>query len=487
MTLRRLGIAALWLVPSLYAVYLLTLGSFGLLRPVPPMGLVFNSMLRHLLTGRFDVAPVAIGYEAFVRDGKSYAYFGIFGALLRAPLLLWGSLDRTDITTLSMLVAVSLGWMCRLGALLTVGAQAPRSATATALVFIAILAAAMGGESIQFLRPSIYQEVITWAGTLGSAFVLLLVRLLLVPGARRTWLFSGMAVLGGLTLLTRPSTALGLYAALGLLLLVEFARAARGWHAALRALTMPRLLVPALILLAFVAAAGVVNMGRWGNPLVFMDMHLYAKSHTVFLDRIPRLERYGEFNLARIPFGLQYYLAPIWILRGADGHLLWQRHMLRLMEGVELPPGSFLLSDPATCLLAGFFLWRLARGRAGRVLDAPATTVALAGLAVPAMLMLAFIYFAHRYRVEFYPFLDAASFFGLVLLLREMPGRQRRWAPWLAVAAAVGAVVAHAALFAYLLTPLGPATDLDMSRGWLGLYRSVLEGGSGFLAHHVMP
>jgi hypothetical protein len=485
---RLAGIAALWLLPTLYACWIVTLGSFDVLRPAPPHGLVFNSMLSHLLAGRFDVDPAAIGEEAFVHDGRFYAYFGIFGALLRLPLLLSGGLDRADITTLSMLTAASLGWISRLGALLTVCAQAPRTAASRSLCAIVILSAALGGESIQFLRPSIYQEVITWASALASGFVFLLVRLLLVPCPRRTWLLCGMAGLAGLTLLTRPTTALGLYAALGLLLCVDLLRAARaGWRTALRVLLSPSLLAPSAILLFFAVAAGAVNMGRWGNPFVFMDMHLYAKSHTVYLDRIPRLERYGEFNVSRIPFGIQYYFFPVWMWQSGDGRLLWQDHMLRLTEDVELPPGSLILSDPVTCLLAAVFAWRFIRNLAGTVPNLWLAAASLLGLAVPGLLILMFVAYTHRYRMEFYPLLDSAACFGLAVLLREPLRRLRLWGAVLGAAGVIGIIVAHAALFAYLLTPLGPVTDLDMSRGWIGLYRSVLDGRQVRLDHHVMP
>src|SRR5689334_12300952 len=44
-------------------------------------GMIFNSMALHLLDGKFDVSPDAVGDEAFIRNGKTYAYFGIIPAL----------------------------------------------------------------------------------------------------------------------------------------------------------------------------------------------------------------------------------------------------------------------------------------------------------------------------------------------------------------------------------------------------------------------
>ncbi len=44
-------------------------------------GLAFNSMAEHLLAGRFDVDPQAIGAEGFDINGRTVSYFGIFCAL----------------------------------------------------------------------------------------------------------------------------------------------------------------------------------------------------------------------------------------------------------------------------------------------------------------------------------------------------------------------------------------------------------------------
>src|ERR1035441_8288016 len=70
----------------LYYGALITNGNFKLFWPTDE-GLTFNSMLEHLLHGRFDVDPEAIGNEGFLRDGRVYAYQGVFCALIRLPLL----------------------------------------------------------------------------------------------------------------------------------------------------------------------------------------------------------------------------------------------------------------------------------------------------------------------------------------------------------------------------------------------------------------
>ncbi len=62
----------------------------------PANGLVFNEMLVRLLHGRFDISPATIGDEAIVHGGRTYAYFGVFCALLRLPLVLTARLAWTS-------------------------------------------------------------------------------------------------------------------------------------------------------------------------------------------------------------------------------------------------------------------------------------------------------------------------------------------------------------------------------------------------------
>src|ERR1700733_14923317 len=108
--LRRRGtfgdVALLWLIPAgVYYSFLLTAGSTGMLAPVDH-GLTFNSMLLHMLHGRFDVDPATIGDEGYLRDGAVYAYFGIFPALFRALFLWLPNFATVDFPRIACLAAV---------------------------------------------------------------------------------------------------------------------------------------------------------------------------------------------------------------------------------------------------------------------------------------------------------------------------------------------------------------------------------------------
>src|SRR5260370_42632144 len=96
-----------------------SLGYPGFFAP-SPRGLTFNSMLLHLLNGSFDVDPQTIGDEGVLRNGLTYAYFGIAPALLRLPLVVFPDFANTDYSRLSCLAAVCVMAACKLAAVLTV-------------------------------------------------------------------------------------------------------------------------------------------------------------------------------------------------------------------------------------------------------------------------------------------------------------------------------------------------------------------------------
>ena len=218
--------ALLWLLPAvLYYGFLLTAGSSGLFAPVMH-GLTFNSMLLHLLHGQFDVDPAAIGDEGFVHAGATYAYFGVFPALFRAAFLWLPNFATTDFTRLGCVVAVTLMTLFKMLSALTVwrAADSRRDARLLVLLTVAILAS---GPQIEFLRPSIYQEVVLWDDAAAAAFVYLLLRGLTREEGFTPRLLAALATAAGICLLVRVSTALGLYVAFGLVWLRLAPAAAR--------------------------------------------------------------------------------------------------------------------------------------------------------------------------------------------------------------------------------------------------------------------
>jgi hypothetical protein len=66
-------------------VWMVTYGTWDLTRR-ETFGQFYDGQAHSLLDGQWDVDPLYIDFEAFVRDGKTYGYFGFVPALFRVPI-----------------------------------------------------------------------------------------------------------------------------------------------------------------------------------------------------------------------------------------------------------------------------------------------------------------------------------------------------------------------------------------------------------------
>ena len=480
------------LMAAIYYVFLAMDGSFNLSKPMElaARGMAFNSMLEHLLHGEFDVDPAAVAFEGVVRDGKTYIYFGILPALLRLPLLPTGALARLDVTGLYCALAATVALSFKLASVALINDNLPKSRLQALAFFVIILSLLLGGAQIQFLRGTVYVETLEWAGAISAAFVYCAVRGLIAKREFSTGLIAGMASLAGLALLTRVTTALALYVAVGLLLLVL------AWPSAgplgsrlgrfVRGLASKRTIVALTILLGFVTLSGIVNYGRWGDPLKLTgDPHTYI-GFVAAPGRLARLETYGVFNIERLWYGIVYYFLPIWTIVRPDGQFLFSEFETRILDGVETPPSSFLLSDPLLLVLGGAFLRRLPRLARERLLDLRIVAALMIGFLIPVFLILTFQYMAFRYRMEFYPLLEFSAFLGFYALCVN-PGQfsalsRSRLSLILIGSAGLGIVYSHFALFLHKISPPGnyrqSGTDTSVvspANGWVDYYHFCLR------------
>jgi hypothetical protein len=478
---------------ALYYAALITGFRFHFLQPVDPHGLTFNSMLEHLLHGRFDVDPKIVADEGFSRNGRVYAYFGIICALLRLPLLAIKGGMGIDVTTVSCLIAACLAGAMKLEAALFARRHVESSAMADAVFCLLLIYIVFGGAQVGYLQPTIYQEVVWWSVVFAAGFVYGAVRGLIL-GRFSASPLGWMAVAAGLALICRVTFGIGLYLALGLLLvtlLIADAMAASGPRAgrniAARLVAgafAPRLLLPALILLACAAVTGIVNYQRWGSATEFANYDEYI-SFFMHPERIASLKAYGLLNMARIPFALGYYFLPVWVLPGSGGALLFQSIQDRMFDVVELPPSSFFLTDLMPIALIVPLAWSLTRANTPKPVS-PSRFLALAtGLVVPWFLMLALVSLTYRYRMEFYPALDLFGFTGFYLSLKERgfltshPGMAR----WLAAATVVSVLSAHVLLFLYKMRMFGPSQIYLRE----GVFRAYYWGTLSALRHSGLP
>jgi hypothetical protein len=147
-----------------------------------------------------------------------------------------------------------------------------------------------------------------------------------------------------------------------------------------------------------------------------------------------------------------------------------------MLDGVEPPPSSFLLSDPLLLVLGGACLLRLPQLARGRLLDLRATVALTIGFSIPAFLMLMFCGMTFGYRMEFYLLIEFAAFlrfYAICVNPDESSVLLRgRLSLLLIASAGFGIVCSQLLLFLYKISP---ATDrISTLKPWIDLYFSQL-------------
>ena len=180
-----------WLAAAfslLLLAWLVTEGDWNFFPQAGYLERFYDGQARSLLHGRIDVAPEAIEPEAFVRNGKTYGYFGPTPALARIPLALLGVPERWN--RASMLLASALMISVLLLLLRRLESAAPIEEgrrLRRLLAAILILAAAIGSTNyFVSSEAKVYQESTIWAGALAFAQGVCLICYLMNP--RGKWL-----------------------------------------------------------------------------------------------------------------------------------------------------------------------------------------------------------------------------------------------------------------------------------------------------------
>jgi hypothetical protein len=398
-----------------YYLLLLSNGTFQLFAP-EMLDRAFDNMLLHLLHGEFTIDREAIDFEAFTRDGKTYAYFGVFPALLRLVAMPFTDIAQAELARLSCLTAVVIFVALQLRMLLIVHHSLPPGSRRPELLAVMVAATLLSGPQLYILGSSwIYHEPILWSAAMAAAFNLVIVRAAFSAGSLRGRELVLLAALAGLTINTRPSVGVALY--LDTILFVAWTmwcrrsapdRRARVFSSK-EARPITTLLPPIAVLGLAAVAVGVINFERWGNPLTFADFRLYdwLHRHAEFADA---LRNYGEFDVGRVWIGALYYATGIpFMLKAAPpfAEFLHARY-----QGIEALPIIPLLTNPITVLLAGVGLYRLWWRPELPARSLAMLRFALVGHASTVLLILAAMYLALRYRFDFAPFMTLAALIG---------------------------------------------------------------------------
>jgi Bacterial Ig domain len=211
-TVVALGAIIAAAVPYLWVLFDLWTGSINPLQKnaqaTYPGSAIYDDQARALLGGHLSLPQGSIGLEAFIHDGRTYTYFGLFPSLIRMPFLaLTHSLDGR-LSALSMLAAwlvtaffaTALVW--RIRTVVRGGAALGWAETAS---YGVLLFSILAGSVLVFLAstPYAFNEDEAWSVALACGSIFTLLGLIERPSWRRL-IACGVLVL--LTNLNRPTT-----------------------------------------------------------------------------------------------------------------------------------------------------------------------------------------------------------------------------------------------------------------------------------------
>ena len=488
----RLSFGVLIAAVSIYYLFLLSNGTFRLFGP-ELFGKAFNNMLLHMLRGEFTVDPDVIGYEGFPRDGKTYAYFGVFLALLRLPAMPFTDLARAELARLSCLAAVVIFVALQLRLLLSVHSSLPEQSRTPDLLAVTTIATVLSGPQVYILASAwIYHEPILWSAAMAAAFNLIVTRAAFVRRGLRERDLLWLATLAGFSLLTRPSVGAGLYLGAALLVcwmalhrhsidLAQPGVLAKGkaFLAMTRELvTDPRLSAPIGILAALAVAVGWVNFERWGSPFTFADFR-YQQFADFQANGMEVVHDFGQFNLGRLWIGALYYGTGIpWILKSLPS---FAEYLHARYTGIEPPPVAPLLTNPITVLLAAAGLYQL-WWKPGISRDCAAILwLTLIGHSFTVLLIFAAMFLALRYRFDLAPFMTLAAAVGYRHASTTMAGMPETRRKRLRIAGAglclLGIFCSHYALILHKVWSAGVPLEVRASLLPLSPVSPFLPGG----------
>lgn len=405
----------------------------------------YDAQAVSLLHGRFDVPPEAIGFEAFIHEGKHYGYFGLGPALLRVPLFalfpsLEGRLNRVIILLACAINLIVTYQLLRRIRLLYRFNGSP-SALEKMINGLYVLLVGLGSTSLFLVsRSFVYHEAIMLGATFALLFFLSFINYS-INGRLRTLLFAcGCAFL---CFMSRASIGIGPLLVLTLFVLASLPPMT--WLAVripLFAAVLDKVglkdvaLAPRAIghvCLAGVSVALIVGFSLGVNYAKFGTISSLPLSQYVAFQYFDGLNVYERiegkaFHVVNVRAGLYNYFWPGKI--EFANNFPWIYLMTDVTSFPEAKLGwedwwsSFSASMPALLALALFGLYMVFAAFSKthkKLLRLPLLGALVAGAAI-----IVHVSYAERYLHDCYPLLVVAGAAGLqaVLLVRSASVRR---------------------------------------------------------------
>lgn len=361
-------------------------------------GREFDSLAMHLMHGSSQVDPDAIGFEAFNVGDKTYMYFGPWPAMLRMPGLLlipwlYDRFGRISVTLAALLAVLGFGRFVAESLRFNVHAG-PRLKR---YLFWTLLMAFTIGSPIasRLIEPNQFHDASLW-GLCFALWGLFFLERCLIEDDPPLSAYAGLSTCAGLALLSRITYGIPLYACVILAAMRHFA-VNRSFVSEIR---------PFLAIFAPAGAAaafqGWYDYDRFGSIFATCPFEFYF-SKAGFM---PVIERYGQFNIGRIPATLLIYFdlslryfslkAPFIFERFPDPLGGYGEMFAFYALTLSLP-----IAVPWAALTGLFGAAELAR----RIKARPIIAAVAAALFLQPLLILAYHSVTDRYLLDFIPFL----------------------------------------------------------------------------------
>jgi hypothetical protein len=411
------------LVPYLWVLWDLWTGTLDPFRitgtKVDPGSVIFDQQARALMHGHLALPQHSIGDEAFIHDGRTYTYFGLFPSLIRMPILLLthaldGRLSAPSMLAAWIVTAIFtslLVWRVRV-ALRGDASLGWSESVSYGLLIFSILA----GSVLMSLAsvPWVYNEDEAWSVALAIGSIFVLVGLIERPSWNR------LTACGVLVLLTNLNRATTGYACiLATFLVAAWFALGRGgperrrWAVPLFSVGVVALLVGCAIDLAkFSQLFGYPS----SEQLLFK---LFA------MDQVNGGKRYSMHFL---PSTLAAYLSPLNVrLTSVFPFLTFPAIPSQLVAHTQLFNRGDTASVTASMpLLFGAGLWGVITTFApGRPTIVRAFRLILIAAAASAGALLIYGSIFERFLGDFMPVLVLGSALGVVDLWGRLSGRFR--------------------------------------------------------------
>ena len=383
----------------------------------------FDLQARAMFHGHLSLPSGALGLEGFVHDGKTYTYFGLFGSIIRMPILLFTNSLDGKLTTLSILVAwlltglftALLLWKVRF--LMRGDAAMGRGEAAGYGILMATI---MGGSVWMVLAaiPYVFGEDIAWSICLTVGSILALLGVVERPSWRRV-IASGVLIL--CASLDRATT--GWACVLAACLIAGWFFLGRG-GAENRRWFLPVLLAGLIPLIVGCA----VNYAKFGVPFNVPITEQVWSQVNGYRRRFLAANHNSEVGSVFIPTDLLTYLRPDSLsFSNVFPYVTLPTSPPTAVGGVLFDKLYRTSSVPASMpLLFLLSLWGLVTAFRPRALGKVARTrLLLVASAGAGAALLLWGYIAPRYLGDFMPLLVLASAVGIADLFRRLGTRRR--------------------------------------------------------------